>query len=78
MFGLWPSCAYSGCWWPALFQFRNTNDDTELTVDLCPVHLIDAQKAVKEMKSLRQLEADQLDPACLPWSKDGEETEETL
>lgn len=41
---------------PALFQFRNTHDGAELMVDLCLVHLIDAQKAVKEMHTLRQEE----------------------
>lgn len=54
MFNFWPSCAYKGCWMPALFQVRNERDGQELLVDLCILHLIDAQKAVKEMHTLRQ------------------------
>lgn len=38
---------------PALFQFRNTRDGAELSVDLCFGHLKEAQKAVAEMQTLR-------------------------
>lgn len=48
-------------------------------VDLCFVHLKEAQKAVKEMETLRQIEAKLPDqPDLLSWSKDGEETEATF
>lgn len=57
MFGLWPSCAYHGCWMPALFQVRNERDGQELSVDLCLVHLRATPKAVKEMQGLRQSDA---------------------
>jgi hypothetical protein len=53
MFGFWPSCSYNGCPLPALFQFRNTRDESELWVDLCFKHLTQAQMAVAEMQSLR-------------------------
>lgn len=56
MFGLWPSCAYSGCLMPALFQFRNERNGQELAVDLCVLHLAAAPKAVKEMQVLRHKE----------------------
>jgi hypothetical protein len=64
---------------PALFQFRNTRDGAELSVDLCFGHLKEAQKAVQEMQTLRKLEAEQsARDAFLLWGKDGEETEATL
>jgi len=53
MFGLWPSCAYKHCLFPALFQVRNERDGQEFMVDLCIVHLNQAPKAVKEMRGQR-------------------------
>jgi hypothetical protein len=57
VFGLWPSCAYKGCPWPAVCQLRNVKDGEEITVDLCPCHILDAQKAISEMEELRRIEA---------------------
>lgn len=70
MLGFWPSCAYKGCPWPAICQVRNVSGGKQLTVDLCPGHLIEAQKAISEMEELRKVEAKT--PDMLPWSKDGE------
>lgn len=56
MFGLWPSCAYQGCQWPAVCQLRNVRDGEQLAVDLCPGHLLEAQKAISEMEELRRIE----------------------
>jgi hypothetical protein len=36
---------------------RNVRDGEEITVDLCPGHLLEAQKAVSEMEELRRIEA---------------------
>jgi hypothetical protein len=48
-------------------------------VDLCPVHVLEAQKAVSEMEELRKLEVAQPDrPNLLTRNKDGEETEATF
>lgn len=57
MFGLWPSCAYQGCPWPAVCQLRNVKDGEQITVDLCPAHVLDAQKAISEMEEVRKIEA---------------------
>lgn len=56
MFGLWPSCAYRDCPWPAVCQLRNVKDGEKITVDLCPVHLLEAQKAIAEMEEVRRIE----------------------
>ena len=56
MFGLWPSCAYNGCPFPAVCRLKNVSDGHEISVDLCPVHFLEGQKAIAEMRDLRALE----------------------
>ena len=53
LLGLWPSCAYQGCPWPALLQFRNRKDGREIMVNLCPWHWDYIGPAVQEMEALR-------------------------
>lgn len=66
MFGLWPACAYQGCLWPAVCQLRNERDGEQIMVDLCPKHLLEAQKAISEMEEVRKIETkDQDQPKFL-------------
>jgi hypothetical protein len=52
---------------------RSVKDGEQITVDLCPVHLLDAQKAISEMEEVRRIEVKTPErSALLPWSRDGE------
>lgn len=54
MLGLWPDCSYNGCMLPAVFQLRNLKQGQEVVANLCPLHVLESQKAIQEMDVLRQ------------------------